>query len=169
MSARKIIMAAVLLAAGSALAVQVGDVAPDFTAIATSDKPIKLSDFKGSWVILFFYPKSFTPGCTKEACSFRDSYGSFQKSSAVVLGASVDTLDTQKSFKAKNSLPFELLCDSEKNIARAYDALALGGLFAQRKTFLINPGGRIAAILDHVNPLSHDAEVLSTLRRLQSK
>lgn len=162
-------------------ALQVGDAAPGFEALATDDKKIKLSDLKGRWIVLYFYPKSFTPGCTAEACALRDSYGDIQKlgvmigdekpkvqeSGAVILGVSTDKIGTQKKFKAKYNLPFELLDDSNKDIAKAYDVLRITGT-AQRKTFIINPEGKIAYIFEKVNASEHDSEVKKVLADLQA-
>jgi peroxiredoxin Q/BCP len=163
---------------------QVGDSAPDFQAMATNSKEIKLSKLKGRWVVLYFYPKSFTPGCTAEACALRDSYMDIQKigivledekpdkvkldeAGTVILGVSVDKIKTQKDFKAKYNLPFELLDDNDKKISKAYDVLGFTGLTAQRKTFIINPEGKIAYIFDKVKASEHDAEVKKVLADLR--
>ncbi|MBN1269850.1 MAG: peroxiredoxin, partial [Kiritimatiellae bacterium] len=127
----------------------------------------KLADLKGQWVVLYFYPKSFTPGCTKEACSLRDGYPGIQETGAVILGVSTDSLETQEKFKARYNLPFDLLADPHKVICRAYDALSLGGLMAKRTTFIINPDGRIAHIFEKVDADDHETQVRQALATLQ--
>ncbi|MBM3240536.1 peroxiredoxin [Candidatus Poribacteria bacterium] len=146
---------------------KVGDPAPDFEVPATNGKTVKLSDCKGSWVVLYFYPKAFTPGCTAESCSLRDSYTDIQQMNAVILGVSLDDIETQQKFKDKHRLQFELLSDQDKNIARAFDVLGLMGVYAQRKTFIIDPEGKIAYIFDKVNTSKHDVEVKEVLDKLQ--
>lgn len=144
----------------------IGAPAPDFKAPATGGKPLALADFKGKWLVLYFFPKAFTPGCTAESCSLRDGYREIQKTGAVILGTSLDSLATQTSFKEKYNLPFELLADDEKRIAKAYGVMGLFGLYAKRKTFIIAPNGKIAHIFDTVHSARHDDEVLEILQRL---
>lgn len=148
---------------------KVGNKAPDFNAPSTTGKNISLEELKGKWVVLYFYPKSFTPGCTAESCSLRDGYKDIQKMNAVVLGVSLDGIETQKKFKEKYKLSFELLADTEKKISKAYDVLGFGSLYAKRKTFIINPEGKIVHIIDKVTTGSHDTQVLEILRKLQEK
>jgi len=157
------------LFASRAWALQVGDPAPDISAPSTSGKDVKFSDLKGSWVVLYFYPKAFTPGCTAESCSLRDGYADIQKLGATILGVSLDNMPTQIDFKAKYHLPFDLLSDSKKEVAKAFDSLGLVGMMAQRKTFVINPEGKIAYIFDKVNTGAHDKEVAGVLKDLQAK
>lgn len=145
----------------------VGAKAPDFAALATTGTTIKLSDFNGSWVVLYFYPKSFTPGCTAESCSLRDSYTDIQEMDAVILGVSVDDIETQQEFKAKYKLQFDLVSDQDKDISRAFNVLGLAGMYAQRKTFIIDPEGKIAYIFDQVKAKEHDAQVKEVLDKLQ--
>ncbi len=147
---------------------QVGQPAPDFKAASTAGGEAKLADYKGKWLILYFYPKSFTPGCTKESCSLRDGIADLQALGGVILGSSFDDVATQKRFKAEHNLPFELLADTEKQVAKAYDAVMVGGLMSTRKTFIIDPEGRLAAIIDKVNTSDHDGQVAEELKRLQS-
>ena len=144
----------------------VGDPAPEVAAPGTNGKDIKLSDYRGSWVVLFFYPKAFTPGCTAEACSLRDGYADIQKLNAVILGASLDSLQRQQEFKVKHNMPFDLIADADKAYAKAFDVLGLGGLMAQRKTFIIDPQGRIAHVFDKVATGSHNQEVADVLKKL---
>ena len=157
------------LFASRAWGLQVGDSAPDVSAPSTSGKDVKFSDLKGSWIVVYFYPKAFTPGCTAESCSLRDGYSEIQKLGAKILGVSLDNLPTQIDFKAKYHLPFDLLSDSKKEVAKAFDSLGIAGLMAQRKTFIINPEGKIAFIFDKVNTGGHDKEVAETLKKLQTK
>lgn len=152
-----------------AVNLKVGDPAPDFEAPATNGKTVKLSDCRGSWVVLYFYPKAFTPGCTAESCSLRDSYDDIQQMDAVILGVSLDDIETQKKFKDKHRFQFELLSDQDKNISKAFGVLGLMGMYAQRKTFIIDPDGKIAYIFDQVNTSKHDVEVKEILDRLQHK
>lgn len=140
--------------------------APAFKAKATTDKTIALADFKGSWVVLYFYPKAFTPGCTKEACSLRDGYSEIQKLGAKILGVSFDNVDTLKKFKTEYHLPFELLSDSDKKIAKAYDVMGLLRLYAKRKTFIIDPKGKIAFVFNAVDSAHHNVQVLGKLEEL---
>jgi thioredoxin-dependent peroxiredoxin len=157
------------LFASRAWAIQVGDPAPDVSAPSTSGKGVRISDLKGSWVILYFFPKAFTPGCTAESCSLRDGYSEIQKLGAKILGVSLDNLPTQVDFKAKYHMPFDLLSDSKKEVAKAFDSLGLAGMMTQRKTFIINPEGKIAFIFDKVNTGAHDKEVAGVLKDLQAK
>ncbi len=157
------------LYASRAWGLQVGDPVPDVSAPSTSGKDVRLADLKGSWVVLYFYPKAFTPGCTAESCSLRDGYSEIQKLGATILGVSLDNLPTQVDFKAKYNMPFDLLSDSTKAVAKAFDALGIAGMMAQRKTFIINPEGKIAHIFDKVNTGAHDEEVAAVLKDLQAK
>ena len=158
----------VAMAMGSAFALQPGDAAPDFRAASTADSELSLADFSGQWLVLYFYPKSFTPGCTAEACSLRDGYAAIQETGAQILGVSVDKLETQKKFKAEHRLPFELLADPDAAVARAYGVSMLMGAMARRVTFLISPDGRIAKMIENVKTGQHDAQVLAALRDLQA-
>lgn len=164
----KTLVAMAAAAGSSASALTVGDPAPDFKAASTSGAEVSLKDFSGSWLVLYFYPKSFTPGCTKEACSLRDGFAGILGLGAKILGVSVDSLATQQKFKAEHQLPFDLLADEDKGVARAYDALGLGGLMARRVTYLISPDGRIARVIDSVRTGDHDAQVAESLRELQA-
>jgi len=160
---------------------EVGKPAPNFEAESTSGKRVRLADFKGSWVVLYFYPKAFTPGCTAESCALRDSFNQITEIGVVlpsedeekepmpetiILGVSTDTIETQKKFKAEYNLPFDLLSDHEKEISKAYGVLKITGT-AERKTFIINPDGNIVYIFDKVNASKHDEEVKEVLSKLR--
>ena len=152
----------------SAWAVQPGEPAPDFKAASTAGRELRLADFAGKWLVLYFYPKSFTPGCTAESCSLRDGYQDILSAGAAILGVSLDNLETQQKFKTEHKLPFDLLSDEKAEVAKAYDALGFGGFMAKRLTFIINPEGKVARILDDVKTGDHDAQVLGILRELQN-
>src|SRR5579885_1420774 len=145
-----------------------GEEAPQFsTQMVLGDQvqPVKLSDFRGKTVILYFYPKDDTPGCTKEACAFRDGYARFQQAGIVVLGCSIQSADSHKAFIKKYSIPFPLLLDPDKKIATAYGAangipvLGLDG----RITYVIDGEGRIAKVYPKVDPSKHAKEILQAL------
>lgn len=142
--------------------------APDFSAPATNGKNISLRDLSGKWLVLYFYPKAFTPGCTSESCSLRDHHKDIIQEDAVILGVSLDNIETQKKFKKEYKLPFELLSDVNKDIARAYNTLGFMGLYTKRVTFLISPEGKIAHVFDKVNTATHDQQVLKKLHALKS-
>lgn len=146
----------------------VGGPAPDFAAVGTNDRTNRLSDLKGKWVVLYFYPKAFTPGCTAESCSLRDGYAELQKRGAVILGVSLDGLAKLKEFKAAYALPFELLSDADKRVCRDYGVLGFGGLYAERRTFIINPQGVLAHVFESVATRTHDKEVAAVLAKLQT-
>ena len=130
--------------------------APDFTAVDQDNRSVSLQDFRGKYVILYFYPKDDTPGCTTEACSLRDNYKDLQEK-AVVIGVSTDSVASHKKFADKYHLPFILLADTEKTIIKAYDA---DGIFAKRITYLIDPDGKIVKAYPKVDPSTHAEEIL---------
>jgi|SRR5271156_245457 peroxiredoxin Q/BCP len=145
-----------------------GQIAPDFsTEMVQGDQisPVKLSDYRGKRVVLYFYPKDNTPGCTKEACSFRDGFTRFEKAGIIVLGCSIDTSDAHRAFIKKFGLPFPLLLDHDKSIARAYGAAngipILG--FDKRITYLIDTDGKIMKVYPSVDPSVHANEILQVL------
>jgi peroxiredoxin Q/BCP len=144
--------------------------APEFTLLDETETPRQLSDYRGHPVVLYFYPKDDTPGCTTEACNFRDDYSSYAQAGVTILGVSPDSPKSHAKFKAKYDLPFTLLADNEhkvcelygvwgkkKNMGREYD-----GVF--RTTFLIGPDGRILKVFDNVKPANHSSEILDALR-----
>ena len=146
-----------------------GDTAPAFTVNTNGGGKVSLSDFKGKQVILYFYPRDNTPGCTKEACAFRDDYGAFVKKGAIVLGVSTDSAASHDKFAGKYRLPFTLLADEDKQIAQAYGAWGektfLGRKYQgmHRVTFLIGPDSKIKKIWPTVKPAEHAEEVLAAL------
>ena len=152
-----------------ALSLKVGDLAPAFTAMATDGSTVTLAGFKGQPVILYFYPRDDTPGCTKEACAFRDSYAAIQNKGAIVLGVSADSVKAHVKFTDKFKLPFPLLADENKAIVTAYGVwgeksfLGRKYLGIHRVTFLIGADGMIKHIWPTVKPEKHAAEVLAAL------
>jgi peroxiredoxin Q/BCP len=146
-----------------------GDLAPSFTAHTNGGGKVSLSDFKGKHVILYFYPRDNTPGCTKEACAFRDEYAAFKKKGAVVLGASTDSPKSHDGFAEKYQLPFTLIADEDKQIVQAYGAWGQKSFLGRkyqgtyRVTFLIGPDGRIRKIWPSVKPAEHAREILAAL------
>ncbi len=147
----------------------VGSEAPDFTLSSQEGKPVSLKDYRGKWVVLYFYPKDFTGGCTIEAHNFQRDQAQYEKKGVVVLGVSVDDADSHKKFCAKEGLSFKLLADTEKKVSGEYGSLMNMGLvkFASRHTFIINPEGKIAKSYEDVNPNKHSEEVLAALGELQ--
>ena len=146
-----------------------GDAAPDFSAVATDGRKMSLSDYKGKNVILYFYPKDDTPGCTKEACGFRDQFAEIKKRGALVLGVSKDPAKSHKKFTEKFKLPFPLLSDEDHKIAEAYGVWGekkfMGRTYMgmHRVTFLIDGSGHIKKIWRTVKPDEHTEEVLAAL------
>jgi peroxiredoxin Q/BCP len=151
------------------LPVREGDPAPAFEANTTSGETIRLADLKGKEVVLYFYPRDDTPGCTKEACSFRDAYGEFKSKGAVVLGVSPDPAKAHAKFTKKFNLPFPLLLDEEKKIINAYGVWGQKTFMGRkymgvyRVTFLIGKDGRIKKIWPEVKPEDHANEVLAAI------
>ncbi len=146
-----------------------GDKAPAFTAVTQDGATVSLSDFKGQPVILYFYPKDDTPGCTKEACAFRDEFAAFKGKGAVILGVSIDSPKSHGKFAAKYKLPFTLLADEDKKLVAAYGVWGPKSFMGRkymgthRVTFLIRPDGRIGRIWPAVKPESHAQEVLAAI------
>jgi peroxiredoxin Q/BCP len=148
-----------------------GGVAPDFTLPSQEGPDVSLKDYRGSWVVLYFYPKDATPGCTREAHNFQTDQAKYAERHAVVLGVSVDSVDSHKKFCAKEVLNFKLLADRDGKVSRAYGSLTNLGIvkFASRNTFLIDPYGRVAKSYTGVDPARHSAEVLGALDELKCK
>ena len=149
--------------------IEEGDTAPDFTLATHEGTNLKLSSLLGSPVVLYFYPKDDTPGCTKEACAFRDEFAAFKQKGTVVLGVSVDSVKSHDKFVAKHKLPFTLLADEDKAIATAYgvwgEKVFMGRKYlgTHRVTFLIGGDGRIRNVWPEVKPADHAKEVLAAL------
>jgi len=148
--------------------VNVGDRAPDFEG-PTTNGSLGLKDFVGKKnVVLYFYPKDDTPGCTKEACSFRDNLSSVRQMDAEIIGVSLDSVDSHRKFASKYSLPFPLISDKDKRIAKAYGVLKETGTSASRVTFIIDKTGRVAKVFPKVDVTKHTEEVVAALKALPS-
>ncbi|WP_126456666.1 peroxiredoxin [Sulfuriflexus mobilis] len=149
----------------------VGEDAPAFDLLDQNSQRQRLEDYRGQWLVLYFYPKDDTPGCTAEACQFRDEYYRIKALGAVVMGVSLDDLASHKAFAAKYHLPFSLLADGEKKFAAAYGVLSGFGpiKFARRQSFIIDPQGRIARHYARVSPRQHAGEILRDLQALQKQ
>ena len=141
---------------------QVGQQAPEVTLPSQEGSPVSLKDFRGKWVVLYFYPKDMTQGCTIEAHNFQRDLSKYDQSNAVILGVSVDSTDSHKEFCAKESLTFKLLSDSSKKVVDQYGSLRPNGM-AARNTFLVDPTGKVAKVWTGVNPANHSEEVLAAL------
>lgn len=151
------------------LALKPGDLAPAFTALTQTGQKVSLADFKGKPVVLYFYPKDDTSGCTKEACGFRDTFSALQAKGAVVLGVSTDSQKSHARFVEKYQLPFTLLADENKELVQAYGVWGEKSFMGRkymgthRVTFLIGPEGRIQQVWSAVKPAEHAAEVLAAI------
>jgi len=148
---------------------KIGAQAPEFTLNSGDGEPISLKDYRGKWVVLYFYPKNFTSGCTVEARNFQKDQEQFQKLNSVVLGVSADNADSHKSFCSKEGLTFKTLADKDTKVSAAYGSVMNLAVvkFAKRNTFIIDPNGKIARVFTDVNPNKHSAEVLAVLASLQ--
>jgi peroxiredoxin Q/BCP len=148
-----------------------GTVAPSFTLPSQEGASISLKDYRGNWIVLYFYPKDQTPGCTREARNFQGDQSKYAERHAVVLGVSVDSVDSHKKFCAKEGLNFKLLADSDGKVSQAYGSLTNLGVvkFAARHTFLIDPGGTVAKAYTSVDPARHSQEVLAALDQMQTQ
>ena len=149
----------------------VGSNAPDFSLPSQEGSPVSLKDYRGKWVVLYFYPKDLTTGCTREAHNFEVDQPKYAAHNAVVLGVSVDSVDSHKKFCAKEGLNFKLLADTDHKVTDAYGSLTNLVLvkIAARHTFLIDPSGTIVKTYTSVDPLKHSAEVLEELDALQKQ
>jgi len=147
-----------------------GSKAPDFSLSDQNGKVHALSNYRGKWVLLYFYPKDNTPGCTKQACAIRDVFPTLKRQQLVVLGVSIDSEKSHKKFEEKFSLPFTLLADTEKRVVRQYSVWGLKKFMGReyegtfRTSFLINPEGVIAKIYEMVKPELHATEVIADLK-----
>lgn len=151
---------------------KIGNLAPDFVLPDQTDKVHQLIDYRGKWLLLYFYPKDNTPGCTVEACTLRDNWAEFAKLNASVLGISADSVSSHQKFSAKHSLPFPILADEKKTMLQAYGVLAEKSMFGKtflgikRSSFLIDPEGKIAKIYQNVKPAEHAVQVLVDIKEL---
>jgi len=157
------------------MALKPGDAAPDFSLPDGSGNTVSLSALQGKWVVLYFYPRDNTPGCTKEACSFRDAYPNFQSQDVVVLGVSTDDAKAHTKFSTKFNLPFPLLTDADGQMATTYDSYGLKKFMGKeymgisRNTFIVNPAGAIAKVYLKVKPENHAEQVLADLQTLMAE
>lgn len=150
---------------------EAGSAAPSFTLHSQEGKPVSLDQFKGKWVVLYFYPKDFTSGCTIEAHNFQRDQAKYDAANAAVVGVSVDSVDSHQQFCTKEGLNFKLLSDPDGTVSKEYGSLTNIGVtkFAKRHTFLINPDGKIAKVYSDVKPTGHSDEVLGDLAQLEKK
>src|SRR6185436_5612517 len=147
----------------------VGAVAPEFSLTTNESKQVSLKDFHGKWVVLYFYPKDFTSGCTLEAHNFQRDLAKYKAMDAVILGVSVDTAESHKSFCAKEGLNFKLLADTDASVSEKYGSVMdyNGMKLSARNTFIIDPHGKIAKVFVKVSPAGHSDEVLAALAELK--
>jgi peroxiredoxin Q/BCP len=170
-----------VLLAGAALSIrgiaddtalpQAGQIAPNFTLPSQDGSKISLDSFRGKWVVLYFYPKDMTTGCTIEAHNFQQDITKYQQLDAVVVGVSVDSTDSHKEFCAKEGLSFKLLSDQDKTVVAQYGSMGdhMGIKMAKRNTFLIDPQGKIVQVWTAVNPQQHSEQVLAALSGFEKK
>ena len=177
---KKLLVLSILLVFAAVAAVSVGAVAeapavgtkaPEFTLTTNEGKQASLKNFRGKWVVLYFYPKDFTSGCTLEAHNFQTDLARYKAMHAVILGVSVDTAESHKSFCAKEGLAFKLLSDPAGTVSDTYGSVMeyQGMKLAARNTFIIDPKGKIAKVFMKVKPTGHSEEVLAALAELQKK
>ncbi|KZC17717.1 peroxiredoxin [Rhodanobacter sp. FW510-R12] len=158
------------VAPASAAAPQAGDAAPAFRLQDQNGHWRTPADFHGHWLVLYFYPKDFTPGCTTEVCTFRDDIAKLRKAGAEVVGVSLDDVKSHAEFAAKYHVPFPLLSDADRSVATAYGVLSshLGMHYARRTTFLVDPQGKVAKVYVDVDPEKNSAQVLGDLTGLKA-
>jgi peroxiredoxin Q/BCP len=155
------------------MVLEVGETAPDFELYDQSGILHRLADYRGKYVLLYFYPKDDTPGCTKEACSFRDDYSQYQKAGIPILGVSPDSQESHTKFSLKYDLPFTLLSDPDHSVCEAYGVWGTKKMFGNefegvfRTTYLIGPEGEIVETFKNVKPDGHSEEVLERIRELK--
>ena len=177
MKTSRIVLSAILavallaLVATAAEAPTAGTKAPDFTLKSQEGKTVSLHDYKGKWVVLYFYPKDMTPGCTIEAHNFQADQAKYDKANAAILGVSVDSVDSHVEFCTKENLTFKMLSDEKHQVVNTYGSTQKFGTneVAARNTFLVDPQGTIRKVFLNVNPSPHSAEVLMALAELQKK
>ena len=149
------------------MAIKAGDMAPDFTLQSQTGESVTLSSFRGQAVVLYFYPKDDTPGCTTESCTFRDSFEAFQGLNAEVIGISSDSPTSHKAFASKYNLPFTLLSDRNSNVRKAYGVPATLGLLPGRVTYVIDKNGTVRHVFNsQFNPKKHIDKALTVLKEL---
>jgi peroxiredoxin Q/BCP len=171
LSAFAVLFIAVAGMAASSAIPQPGSTAPPFALKSQEGTEVKLNDFRGKWVVLYFYPKDFTPGCTIEAHNFQRDLAGYEKLNAVIVGVSVDSAESHKGFCAKEGLSFKLLADTGHKVSGLYGSLGeyKGTPIAARNTFIIDPEGRIAKVFEGVKPAGHSEEVLAALKQLSAR
>ena len=147
----------------------VGSTAPPVALSSGEGRPVNLADYKGKWVVLYFYPKDFTSGCTVEAHNFQEDLAKYEKANAVILGVSVDTSQSHKDFCVKEGLHFTLLSDPDATVSTEYGSVVdyQGKKLSARNTFIIDPSGKVVRVFSGVKPAGHSAEVLAALADLQ--
>ena len=156
------------------MSLSVGDKAPNFTLPDQEGQEHTLSTYKGSPVVLYFYPKDHTSGCTTQACGFRDDYSAYEQAGVTILGVSPDSPKTHTNFITKHDLPFTLLADTERELLKLYGAWGLKKMYGReyegvlRTTFLIGADGKIAKIYEKVKPAAHSAEILADLKEMEA-
>jgi peroxiredoxin Q/BCP len=158
---------AIFLSAQAADIPSVGNKAPDFTLQSQEGKTVSLKDFRGQWVVLYFYPKDMTQGCTIEAHNFQRDQDKYTAAHAAIVGVSADTIDSHQQFCTKENLTFKLLADPGKGVIGSYGSLAPNGAVAARNTFIIDPSGVIRKVYTQVKPNPHSEEVLAALAELK--
>jgi len=155
--------------------VKTGKKIPDVELLLTGDKTARLSDYQGKWLVLYFYPKASTPGCTREGLDFKDAIYKFRRQSTVILGASRDSLKAQENFKAKQEFPFDLVADTEETLCNAFGVIKMKNMYGkkvrgiERSTFLIDDQGVLRHEWRGVKVKGHVEEVLDTLKELKKK
>jgi len=156
---------------GRGLPPKIGGIAPDFDLFDAKQVRHRLADYRGRWLVLYFYPKDATPTCTREACNLRDGYHEFQVRNVALLGVSLDNSDSHADFAQRHALPFPLLIDADAVVARAYGSLWDFGFLrlAKRHTFLIDPEGRVAKVYQKIDADQHAWEILSDLNHLDTR
>jgi len=166
------LVAITLLTAGSLVSARPleGQLAPAFSLQDQNASLLSLQDFRGQWLVLYFYPKDDTPGCTTEACQFRDDIFKIRALNAAVLGVSMDNTKSHEAFAKKYSLPFSLLADTQGEVSAAYGSVKNAGStrYSKRQTFIIDPEGVVRKIYRHVDPETHSQQVIADLRALKS-
>jgi thioredoxin-dependent peroxiredoxin len=157
------------LLSGSHAAPAEGSSAPEFTLPSQDGSRVSLKNYRGMWVILYFYPRDQTPGCTREAHNFQADHSKYEQRNSVILGVSVDSVDSHKKFCTKEGLKFKLLADESGEVSRAYGSLTnfVVTKISARNTFLIDPAGKIARVFTGVDPAGHSTQVLAELDRLR--